>query len=197
MGSYDAERRPVGEEVVGRTVRSARQGIGADSADPSFVMRREAQLLIDYGGSPIVAPSPGETDPRPGTRAPDARGLTRDAVTAQLRLFTLLAGPRHTLLCYAGPECGPDEVGRLERAADRAVHAAHGLLDVYVLAHTDAKVDPSVLPLIRDTDGDFTRAYAAEGLSAFVVRQDGYLGYVSRGFIDADQLVAHLTLTFR
>jgi 2-polyprenyl-6-methoxyphenol hydroxylase-like FAD-dependent oxidoreductase len=27
LDSYDAERRPVGEEVVGRTVRSARQGI--------------------------------------------------------------------------------------------------------------------------------------------------------------------------
>src|SRR6185295_3542250 len=55
LASYDAERRPVGEEVVGRTVRSAREGIGADSSDPDFVMRREAQLLIDYGDSPIVA----------------------------------------------------------------------------------------------------------------------------------------------
>ena len=33
LDSYDAERRPVGEEVVGRTVRSAREGIGADSTD--------------------------------------------------------------------------------------------------------------------------------------------------------------------
>ena len=35
LDSYDAERRPVGEEVVGRTVRSAREGIGADSTDPT------------------------------------------------------------------------------------------------------------------------------------------------------------------
>ena len=74
MDSYDAERRPVGEEVVGRTVRSAREGIGADSTDPDFVIRREAQLLIDYADSPIVAPGAGG-------RAPDATGLTRDAVT--------------------------------------------------------------------------------------------------------------------
>ncbi len=52
LDSYDAERRPVGEEVVGRTVRSAREGIGADSSDPDFVIRREAQLLIDYAGCP-------------------------------------------------------------------------------------------------------------------------------------------------
>ncbi len=52
LDSYDAERRPVGEEVVGRTVRSAREGIGADSTDVYYVIRREAQLLIDYAGSP-------------------------------------------------------------------------------------------------------------------------------------------------
>ena len=48
-------RTPVGEEVVGRTVRSAREGIGADSTDIGYVIRREAQLLINYAGSPIVA----------------------------------------------------------------------------------------------------------------------------------------------
>src|SRR6476660_8571405 len=48
LDSYDAERRPVGEEVVGRTVRSAREGIGAGSSDPDHVIRREAQLLISY-----------------------------------------------------------------------------------------------------------------------------------------------------
>ena len=59
LDSYDAERRPVGEEVVGRTVRSAREGIGADSTDPDYVIRREAQLLIDYADSPIVADGRG------------------------------------------------------------------------------------------------------------------------------------------
>ena len=69
LDSYDAERRPVGEEVVGRTVRSAREGIGADSNDPTFVIRREAQLLIDYDDSPLIA-GPEDATPFPGTRAP-------------------------------------------------------------------------------------------------------------------------------
>ena len=73
LDSYDAERRPVGEEVVGRTVRSAREGIGADSTDPDFVIRREAQLLIDYADSPIVGPPPTGYG-RGRARAPDARG---------------------------------------------------------------------------------------------------------------------------
>jgi 2-polyprenyl-6-methoxyphenol hydroxylase-like FAD-dependent oxidoreductase len=95
LASYDAERRPVGEEVVGRTLRSARQGIGADSADPDFVLRREAQLLIDYGDSPIVTPDAAPVDWRaaaPGRRAPDAGGPTRAAVSAPLRLNPMLGG---------------------------------------------------------------------------------------------------------
>jgi pentachlorophenol monooxygenase len=75
LGSYDAERRPVGEEVVGRTVRSAKEGIGADSTDPDFIIRREAQLLIDYAGSPIVADSsPASTSERARAGAPPTPG---------------------------------------------------------------------------------------------------------------------------
>jgi pentachlorophenol monooxygenase len=46
LASYDAERRPVGEEVVGRTVQSARAGLGADAHPPGLVVRRGAQLRV-------------------------------------------------------------------------------------------------------------------------------------------------------
>lgn len=36
MDSYDLERRPIGEEVVGRTIRSAREGIGAGASTPNW-----------------------------------------------------------------------------------------------------------------------------------------------------------------
>jgi 2-polyprenyl-6-methoxyphenol hydroxylase-like FAD-dependent oxidoreductase len=140
LNSYDAERRPIGEEVVGRTVRSAREGIGADSADPDFVIRREAQLLIRYDGSPIVADGAGG-------RAPDATGLTRDAVTGPVRLFSLLGRRDHTLLMYA---------------------------DKDVTAHDVAS---SVLPVIRDAAGDFARMYAADDSASYIVRPDGYLSF--------------------
>ena len=41
------------------------QGIGADSTDPDFVMRREAQLLISYADSPIVGTGAGVAPPMP------------------------------------------------------------------------------------------------------------------------------------
>jgi 2-polyprenyl-6-methoxyphenol hydroxylase-like FAD-dependent oxidoreductase len=187
LDSYDAERRPIGEEVVGRTVRSARQGIGADATDVDYVIRREAQLLIDYADSPIVAAGAGG-------RAPDASGLRRAAVSAPLRLFTLF-GTGHTLLLYADGDADADDVARLEAAAGAVGATASGLVDVYLIAAPTADVGGTVLPLLRDEDGDFARMYSVAGTSVFVVRPDGYLGYAAHG-VDTDAVVAHLRATF-
>ncbi|AXY53520.1 hypothetical protein YT1_4129 [Rhodococcus ruber] len=62
LDSYDAERRPVGAEVVGRTVRHARQGLGAGETDAATAIAREAQLLLGYRDSPLV----GEDVPTSG-----------------------------------------------------------------------------------------------------------------------------------
>ena len=187
LDSYDAERRPVGEEVVGRTVRSAREGIGADSTDVDYVIRREAQLLVNYSDSPLVGADAGG-------RAPDAAGLTRDAVTAPLRLFTLL-GPGHTVLMYADAAAGPADVDDYERAADAAIRVAGGGVNVYLVAAPDADVATTVLPLLRDAGSGFAAAYPVDGRTAFVIRPDGYLGFVGV-HTDVDGLVAHLRTTF-
>ncbi|MFC8532212.1 FAD-dependent monooxygenase [Nocardia sp. NPDC057227] len=174
LGSYDAERRPVGEEVVGRTVRHAREGIGAGAGDPEQILRREAQLLLDYRDSPIVLSS-ALGGVAAGRRAPDAAGLTRELVQFPIRLFGLLAGAGHTLLLYTGGEPGPEWFAALERVADEARRAAYGQLDVYLVAGPETPVD-TVLPVIRDSAGDFARSYAAED-AAYLVRPDGYLAY--------------------
>ncbi len=104
MESYHAKRHPIGEEVVGRTVRHAREGMEVDPDDAEVVIRREAQLLVNYRHSALVTDEvDGQADigPRAGDRAPDSRGLRRFAVNHPLRLFELLADPDHTLLLYA------------------------------------------------------------------------------------------------
>jgi 2-polyprenyl-6-methoxyphenol hydroxylase-like FAD-dependent oxidoreductase len=193
LDSYDAERRPVGEDVVGRTVRSARDGIGNDSTDTDYVIRREAQLLISYRDSPIVAAGAGQ-------RAPDATGLRRDAVTGPVRLFSLLTRRDHTVLLHAGADIGPEAVAALEETAIAVADAAHGRADVYVIAAPGADVGRTRLPLIRDADGEFARAYSAAGLSVFALRPDGYLGYAARDVPAAkmtDRILGHLAGTFR
>lgn len=196
LDSYDAERRPIGEEVVGRTVRSAREGIGTDSSDPGYVMRREAQLLLSYADSPIVAVAVADaTGPQPGERAPDAAGLAREVVNFPIRLYSLLGRLDHTAILYAGDTAGPADVAVFETLAADATGATRGHLDVYLVASPEAQVASTELPLIRDVDGRFAAAYRPDGDTVFIVRPDGYLGY--RGPVsDCTSMTKHLGRTF-
>ncbi len=191
--SYDAERRPVGEEVVGMTVRDAREGIGSGESSMDTAMRRQAQLLISYAGSPLVS----EADPvalsvQPGERAPDARGLTRDMVAFPIRLFELFAGVNHTLLLSTPARIGKSDIGEFEDLAGRAVDAAHGRLDVYLISPTPVE---SILPVVIDRDGEFAAAYGTAGPSAFVIRPDGYLGH-RESPAGLTGVLTHLSRTF-
>jgi 2-polyprenyl-6-methoxyphenol hydroxylase-like FAD-dependent oxidoreductase len=194
LDSYDAERRPVGEEVVGRTVHAMREGIGADSEDPTYVIRREGQLLIGYLDSLIVG---GRTDvsPAPGTRAPDADGLTRFAVTHPFRLYSTIGRRRHTVVLYAGAGASVAQVNDLEAAAAAVVEGAHGEMDAYLVAAPTADTRQCLVPVLVDSAGGFAEAYHAEAGELFVLRPDGYLGY--RGAAaDPDALTGYLKATF-
>ncbi len=198
LESYDLERRPVGEEVVGRTVRDAREGIGSDSTDVEFVTRREAQLLISYADSPITAGSTipsAPAAPRAGERAPDAAGLGRDSVNHPLRLYSLLSGVDHALVLYADAAAGAEDVAVLENLAAEVTKAARGHMTAHVVAAPTAQVGSTDLPLLRDTENRFAAGYLPDGSTAFVIRPDGYLGY--RGPLDDTAAVlAYLRATF-
>ncbi|MEE1815436.1 FAD-dependent monooxygenase [Streptomyces sp. SP18ES09] len=176
LGTYDAERRPVGEEVVGRTVRHAVRGIEADPEDRRTLLLREAQLLVGYRGGPLSgAPYGPEDAPQPGDRAPDCAGLTTPVAAFPLRLLDVLRDrPGHVVLLY-----GSD--GRALADAAAAARTVGGLASVAVLAAGNGDggdagpVDPS-LPVYRDAAGEFARLYLPDGATGFLVRPDGQLG---------------------
>lgn len=179
-------------------MQSARAGIGADSKDLDFVVRREAQLLISYAGSPIVADGVDPSgSPQAGSRAPDAGGLTRESVAAPLRLYSLLGRREHAALLYAGEALSADAVAGLEATVQVLRDAAHSRIEAHLIAAPGVPVAATLLPLMRDTQGDFARLYAASGLSAFIVRPDGYLGLAMRAAVVTQDLVRHLKATFR
>jgi 2-polyprenyl-6-methoxyphenol hydroxylase-like FAD-dependent oxidoreductase len=193
LDTYHAERHPVGEEVVGRTVRAAREGIGAGETSVERVLMREAQLLVGYPDSPIVG-GDRDADPAPGMRAPDATGLRQASVGFAMRCHDLLRHPNHTLLMWA---TGAESVTRALEIVDdverRTLHRVRG----YVIARGDADLSGRVL---CDANGDLAAAYGfgdADLLpAACLVRPDGYVSFRTAA-VDVDRLLDHLRLTMR
>jgi 2-polyprenyl-6-methoxyphenol hydroxylase-like FAD-dependent oxidoreductase len=189
LDSYGAERHPVGEEVVARTVRHAGEGMDDDAGE---AVLREAQLLVTYRDSPLVDPDPGGPEPLPGDRAPDCHGLTGDIAAYPVRLFDLLRSPHHTLLLYADAGAAAED---LRACATAAKAAARGRLNVFAVLAAGVAADGLGVPRVHDRDGAFRRGYAARPQEAFVIRPDGHIS--ARLHPPApDALTAHLHRTF-
>lgn len=142
-------------------------------------------------GFRIVDPSPT----RRSTRKPLVYSRVRSRSSRAWGCGSLLGRRDHALLLYAGEGATADDVAAFERVAEAAVAAAHGHIDVYLIAAPSTDVAATVLPLIRDGAGDFARAYGAAESAAYLVRPDGFLSFASSR-ISADDLVAHLSTTF-
>lgn len=185
LATYDGERRPVGEEVVGRTVRHATQGMENEPDDPRTVTLREAQLLVGYRGGPLAASPFGPAGaPRPGDRAPDCSGLTLPIAGYPLRLLDVLRGRAgHVVLLYGADGAGLADAAEQARTAGPAEawadgSGAPGLPTVALLAREAAADAGAGLPVpgYRDAAGEFARLYGTDGPTGFLVRPDGYLG---------------------
>jgi FAD binding domain len=180
LDSYEAERRPVGAEVVART-RAESEGLGRTKRGPDDRLK-DTQILVNYRDSRWVedavdGAATGDT-PRAGDRAPDAEGLRRDHVGFPLRLFDVLRGIEHVLVLYLG-----EQVERY--AADVAAlgqkAAAKGLLRTVAITSPDsAEIDLGV-PLLHDMQGAFARSYHAKAGMMWLIRPDGYIGLRSDG----------------
>ncbi|CRK52964.1 Monooxygenase [Rhodococcus sp. RD6.2] len=178
LDTYHLERHPVGEEVVGRTVRNARHGIGAGESDLTVALLREAQLLVAYPDSPIC-----DGD---GERAPDARGLVQDCSSVPLRVHDLLRHPNHTALLYAADADGVTA----QRALAAGLRERYGhLVRAYVIT-SDAGVDASGI-VVRDGAGEFAAAYPSGPRGGHVIRPDGYVG-MHADAVSLDAITTHL-----
>ncbi|WP_159711963.1 FAD-dependent monooxygenase [Geminicoccus flavidas] len=176
LDSYEAERRPVGEDVLARTIAETEAfRTGARGGESKL---QGAQLAISYRDSAWVrdeASTAMADGPQAGDRAPDANGLAQAEVGYPLRLFDLLRGAGHVLLLRL------DDAGDAETAVSLAatLAARHGdLLRCYALAPAGQVLDEMPgLPLLADAAGEFQRRYGGSGRAGWLVRPDGYLGY--------------------
>ena len=160
-------------------VQSARAGIGADLTDMAAILAREAQLLVGYPDSPIVAESVTEGrlagGPIAGQRAPDASGLSQACVGYPIRLFDLFRHGDHTLLLWAGDA----EAARAQRdVAESLEEQLGGAVRGHVIAASGSVVDASGALLVDAADR-FAAAYGTAGTAraAYLIRPDGYVSY--------------------
>jgi 2-polyprenyl-6-methoxyphenol hydroxylase-like FAD-dependent oxidoreductase len=201
LGSYDAERRPVGRFVVRFTDRAF---TAATSANPlvralrtqlaprvlplalrfdravADGFRTIAQLDIGYRHSPAVQEGrPAlRRGPRAGDRLPDAR-IDRDGHPCWLG--EALAAPGfHLLLCGPVGDWHPSQLGTLRRRF-RDTLAIHHLTP-----------EPATPGALQDLDGQVLARLGVDGTAQYLVRPDGHIGYRCGGD-DLAQLQRYLT----
>jgi 2-polyprenyl-6-methoxyphenol hydroxylase-like FAD-dependent oxidoreductase len=173
LDSYEAERRPVGIDVVERT-KAASMSLGRARHEDRLA---DTQILVNYRASAWVEDAAPASGPRAGDRAPDAHGLRRDHVGFPLRLFDVLRGTEHVVIAALGRDASSPS-GSLDTFA-RALRDRYGDL-VRIVAVVAGDAQPPELigaPVLRDSEGAFARAYAATGDTLWVIRPDGYIGF--------------------
>jgi hypothetical protein len=174
-------------------------GVQTDPEEPQTLMLREAQLLVGYPDSPVVASrGSGHAGPDAGDRAPDCGGLVGPIATFPVRLFDVLRGrDAHTLLLYADDESGWESCVGL---ADEAARLTHGQVGSTLVLHPDVPApigaDGSIPQGWRDSRGEFGRVYDVRGPTALLLRPDGYVS-LRRTPPSASELSAHLATVLR
>ncbi|MGF7236035.1 MAG: FAD-dependent monooxygenase [Frankia sp.] len=199
LDTYEAERRPAGESIVGRAVKVAFTD-EMDSDDEKAQFLHEMQMDLTYHGTPGVGEALGwsgpDSGPASGDRAPDAEGLIRRGVGHPLRLFELTRGTVHTLVLYADSSTTEEDLRGYEKLAGLLLPRAAGLVNVYVVASPDAVVPAGFdLPLLRDGRHAYRTAYASAGPCAYLIRPDGHVGFRTRPVLSG-ALEDHLNLVF-
>ncbi|WP_277185182.1 FAD-dependent monooxygenase, partial [Caballeronia sp. BR00000012568055] len=174
LASYEAERRPVGLDVVEATSRALNTVLAHGEVRPAM---RETQLLVGYRGSPIVADECADMAPElpaPGDRVPEVGGLTQSFVGHAQRLQAHIGRGRHVLIGYG--RC--NEFDAAVSALQRSLGDATGALSIVDASNNNA-VESEAYRTLRDASGAFAQAFGARDGMVWIVRPDGHIGYRS------------------
>ncbi|MEU2243657.1 FAD-dependent monooxygenase [Streptomyces sp. NPDC018338] len=175
LDSYEAERRPVAAQVLGRSTELYE---GLRGTRPGKLTRGqdEHQLGISYFGGPLApADAPRTATLRRGDRAPDA--LLPHPTAEATRLFDLYRGPHFTALAFgaraavAAAASTTSSASSALTAPDRPVRPSAGVPVRHhvVLPHTTPRT-PREAALLD--------AYGITEDTVVLVRPDGYIGAI-------------------
>ena len=202
LDSYDAERGPVVRNLlaftdrvtriatfhdpVAQVIRDHLISLFAGHGVRVFAERlasRNAELAVDYTGSPIVAedeysfpPRILRAGPKAGERAPD--GELQSPAAEKTQLFRLFRDPGHCLLLFAGPDSSTS-ARALAQIASAVRDEYADLISSYMIV--TGKSAPAGFArtesLLFDREGLVHRRYGADVACLYLVRPDGYIGF--------------------
>jgi 2-polyprenyl-6-methoxyphenol hydroxylase-like FAD-dependent oxidoreductase len=179
LDTYEAERRPVGADVVSRT-RAASEQFGRKEATPQERLA-DTQLLVSYRTSSLSKNESGAPAAdgvvQAGDRAPDCLQLHREKVKASLRLFDVTRGVEFVLVYYAGRALSVSAVDMLESVARRLKDTRGPACRVVAICAEATSLEVLGVTLLTDAANEFAKAYSAEAGMGYVIRPDGYVGY--------------------
>jgi 2-polyprenyl-6-methoxyphenol hydroxylase-like FAD-dependent oxidoreductase len=164
LDTYEEERLPVAASLLGISTRLHQQTF----KDREFRRGEEVlQLGLNYRGSSLSRQDdPPSTPLQPGDRAPDAPLLDHDG--NPVRLFDIFRGPRFTLLSLGSHDFpGLNHVGKRYEQNLRA----------YTIDHGPSGTATCNNRLIDDR-GHVLHAYGGENGALFLIRPDGYIGFI-------------------
>ncbi|MEQ1950802.1 FAD-dependent monooxygenase [Mesorhizobium yinganensis] len=175
LDSYEAERRPVGADVVKRT-QAASENYGRERGKAPDRLA-ETQILVSYRGTPFVGDeNPVEmTGPAAGDRAPDVLGLSQNGLGFPLRLFDVLRGTEHVLLIQLAGSGASDELDEVVSFAREMQRKWCPFIRIAAIVRTPQAGTP-LLTALHDRQGGFAKTYGHEA-RAILVRPDGYIGW--------------------
>ncbi len=166
LETYEEERRPIAAWMLGITSELEEQAF-TSRGFPTQRGDETLQLSLGYRGCSLAAESPDlVVRVRPGDRAPDVDGFT--AADGAMRLFEVIRGPQVTLLAF-----GPIWADTLQKAGRSFSNRD---LKVYAVNPPHPSVDYTA---IVDTAGNIAATYGVVKDTLFVIRPDGYVGYVT------------------
>lgn len=206
LDSYNYERHPIGEEVIGLTDRATRMvalhnpvlnairnklipivtRLGSVQEKMTNTL---AQVEFHYKGSPIVSEKwhPGSIPGldkvfshllEAGERAGDYKLLSADK-KLETNLYDLLKGTKHKLLLFTGKEPNAQELDELTKISGNVVYHYLELLDARLITvENGTPFDSSHFPSIYiDKDFKMHKDFGAAKASLYLIRPDGYIAF--------------------
>ncbi|MBN9512635.1 MAG: FAD-dependent monooxygenase [Alphaproteobacteria bacterium] len=184
LDSYEAERRPVGADVVART-RAASESYGREQKPDRLA---DTQVRISYNGTAWVWDDTGLVDagPAAGDRAPDIAGLRRRGVGFPIRLFDILRGTEHVLCVRLDRDSAPD----FATFARKLSSESRIPVRIVGIVREEGVDEQAGIALYHDAADAFAHTYGSAA-TVFMIRPDGYIGWRGKSYRDAG-LVAYL-----